>query len=182
MLHIKEPSPSNSRFASESRRVPQVLQRKQSMCHRLPAVVCQCYSLHVSAENAYLARRPFPLPRSRHFTCQQTCWRKDEAALSLPLRIPCTGIRRRPGPAETLGSLPASPWWPAAAISCRVGAAIGATMGAGAEAGRRDGRRVQGAAQAVRFARGLYLRRASNERRRAQMFGLRQVVRCGGEL
>lgn len=65
-----------------------MLQRKQSMCHRLPAVVCQCYSLHVSAENAYLARRPFPLPRSRHFTCQQTCWRRDDGPcpyLSAPL-------------------------------------------------------------------------------------------------
>lgn len=37
MLHIKEPSPSRRRFASESRRVLHVLHRKQSMCHLLPA-------------------------------------------------------------------------------------------------------------------------------------------------
>jgi hypothetical protein len=45
LLHMSEPSPSRSRLASESRRVPHVLQRKQSMCHRFPAVVCQCYSM-----------------------------------------------------------------------------------------------------------------------------------------
>lgn len=41
LLQIREPSPSRSRFASESRSVPQVLHRKQSMCHRLPAVTRQ---------------------------------------------------------------------------------------------------------------------------------------------
>jgi hypothetical protein len=34
---MSEPSPSRRRFASESSRVPQVLHRKHSMCHRLPA-------------------------------------------------------------------------------------------------------------------------------------------------
>lgn len=38
LLQMREPSPSRSRLASESSRVPHVLQRKQSMCHRLPAV------------------------------------------------------------------------------------------------------------------------------------------------
>ena len=33
LLQINEPSPSRRRFASESRNVPQVLQRKQWMCH-----------------------------------------------------------------------------------------------------------------------------------------------------
>ena len=37
LLHINEPSPSKSRLASESRRVPHVLQRKQSICHLFPA-------------------------------------------------------------------------------------------------------------------------------------------------
>ena len=37
LLQISDPSPRRRRFASESRMVPQVLQRKQSMCHRLPA-------------------------------------------------------------------------------------------------------------------------------------------------
>ena len=37
LLQMREPSPRRSRFASESRRVPQVLQRKQLICHRLPA-------------------------------------------------------------------------------------------------------------------------------------------------
>lgn len=37
LLQMRLPSPSNSKFASESRRVPQVLHRKQSMCHRFPA-------------------------------------------------------------------------------------------------------------------------------------------------
>jgi hypothetical protein len=37
LLQIKEPSPRSKRFASESRSVPQVWQRKQSRCHRLPA-------------------------------------------------------------------------------------------------------------------------------------------------
>lgn len=37
LLHIREPSPRRRRFASESRRVPQVLHRKQFKCHRLPA-------------------------------------------------------------------------------------------------------------------------------------------------
>ena len=40
-MQIREPSPSSSRLASESSRVPHVLQRKQSMCHRFPAVQCQ---------------------------------------------------------------------------------------------------------------------------------------------
>jgi hypothetical protein len=38
LLQMSDPSPSRRRLASESRRVPQVLQRKQSICHRLPAV------------------------------------------------------------------------------------------------------------------------------------------------
>ena len=38
LLQIREPSPRRRRLASESRRVPQVLHRKQSRCHRLPAV------------------------------------------------------------------------------------------------------------------------------------------------
>jgi hypothetical protein len=42
LLQIREPSPNRSRFASESSRVPQVLQRKQSRCHRLPAVEGRC--------------------------------------------------------------------------------------------------------------------------------------------
>lgn len=37
LLQMRLPSPSSSRLASESRRVPHVLHRKQSMCHRLPA-------------------------------------------------------------------------------------------------------------------------------------------------
>lgn len=37
LLQINEPSPSSNRCASESRRVPQVLHRKQSICHLLPA-------------------------------------------------------------------------------------------------------------------------------------------------
>jgi hypothetical protein len=39
LLQIREPSPRRSRFASESSRVPQVLHRKQSICHLLPARV-----------------------------------------------------------------------------------------------------------------------------------------------
>jgi hypothetical protein len=38
LLQMSEPSPRSSRFASESSSVPQVLHRKQSRCHRLPAV------------------------------------------------------------------------------------------------------------------------------------------------
>src|SRR5882757_8859456 len=38
LLQMSEPSPRRRRFASESRRVPQVLHRKQFRCHRLPAV------------------------------------------------------------------------------------------------------------------------------------------------
>lgn len=41
LLQIRDPSPRSSKLASESRSVPQVLQRKQSMCHLLPAVCCQ---------------------------------------------------------------------------------------------------------------------------------------------
>lgn len=37
LLQMRDPSPRRRRFASESRRVLQVLQRKQSICHRLPA-------------------------------------------------------------------------------------------------------------------------------------------------
>ena len=36
LLHMREPSPRSSRLASQSRRVPQVPQRKQSRCQRLP--------------------------------------------------------------------------------------------------------------------------------------------------
>jgi hypothetical protein len=38
LLQMSEPSPRRRRFASESRSVPQVLQRKQSRCHLLPAI------------------------------------------------------------------------------------------------------------------------------------------------
>jgi hypothetical protein len=38
LLQMRDPSPSKRRFASESRRVPQVLQRKQLRCHLFPAV------------------------------------------------------------------------------------------------------------------------------------------------
>lgn len=38
LLHMREPSPSRRRFASESRRVLHVLHRKQSRCHLFPAV------------------------------------------------------------------------------------------------------------------------------------------------
>jgi hypothetical protein len=38
LLQIRDPSPRSSRFASESRSVPQVLHLKQLRCHRLPAV------------------------------------------------------------------------------------------------------------------------------------------------
>ena len=37
LLQIREPSPSNNKLASESRRTSQVLHRKQSICHRRPA-------------------------------------------------------------------------------------------------------------------------------------------------
>jgi hypothetical protein len=38
LLQMREPSPRRRRFASESRRVPHVLHRKQFRCHRFPAV------------------------------------------------------------------------------------------------------------------------------------------------
>jgi hypothetical protein len=109
LLHISEPSPRSRRFASESSRVPHVLQRKQSMCHRLPAGgvsvgVCRA---SVSLGNAYRAQRPC-LPRGS----------RRPLALSpapsigsvLPLHSPCTDTRHRPGPAATQGTLPATPW------------------------------------------------------------------------
>lgn len=37
LLQMREPSPRSKRLASESRIVPHVLHRKQSICHRLPA-------------------------------------------------------------------------------------------------------------------------------------------------
>jgi hypothetical protein len=85
LLHIKEPSPSSSRFASESRRVPHVLQRKQSICHRLPAVGMsvlleeygwvvwgQREGPNVSWGNAYQAQRPC-LPRGSRVIMLVSC-------------------------------------------------------------------------------------------------------------
>lgn len=37
-LQMSDPSPRRRRFASESRRVPQLWHRKQSICQRLPAI------------------------------------------------------------------------------------------------------------------------------------------------
>lgn len=65
LLQIREPSPSRRRFASESRMVPQVLQRKQSMCHRLPAGRLSVYrsrKVTIVASETHQVRRPF-LPR-----------------------------------------------------------------------------------------------------------------------
>lgn len=76
LLQIRDPSPSSSRLASESRSVPQVLQRKQSICHLLPAVHCQYTAFErqcmvwarrarrANGGQTYRARRPFLLPRS----------------------------------------------------------------------------------------------------------------------
>lgn len=49
LLQMRDPSPRRSRLASESRSVPHVLQRKQSMCHLLPAVHCQRMGCKVAA-------------------------------------------------------------------------------------------------------------------------------------
>lgn len=65
LLQMRDPSPRRRRFASESRMVPQVLQRKQSMCHRLPAGKLSVYrsrKVTIVEVEAYRVRRPF-LPR-----------------------------------------------------------------------------------------------------------------------
>lgn len=51
LLHISEPSPRSNKFASESRRVPQVLQRKQFKCHLLPAIkeLASCPLIKIAA-------------------------------------------------------------------------------------------------------------------------------------
>lgn len=79
LLQMREPSPRRRRFASESRRVPHVLHRKQSICHRLPAE-----QLLVSAATdtkmpmpAHQVRRPFP-PRVSKFTKHQRQLRTHE--------------------------------------------------------------------------------------------------------
>lgn len=38
LLQMRDPSPRSRRFASESSNVPHVLHRKQSKCHRFPAI------------------------------------------------------------------------------------------------------------------------------------------------
>lgn len=73
---MRDPSPSNNRFASESRRVLQVLHLKQSMCHRLPAddgnvsrcrVKCRCRLATEKNMITYLTRTLSLLPVSRHY-------------------------------------------------------------------------------------------------------------------
>jgi hypothetical protein len=120
LLHISEPSPSSSRFASESRRLPHVLQRKQSMCHRFPAVQCQCAIRRQVRAGAVgkargtwcLAEICIPssnaLPSSRIWTAVSDCAPRAIGPV-LPLRTPCTDTPRRPGRSATLGMLRASP-------------------------------------------------------------------------
>jgi hypothetical protein len=61
LLQISEPSPSSKRLASESSRVPQVLQRKQSICQRFPAVEGQSGPCCRFTDGTHRAQRLFPL-------------------------------------------------------------------------------------------------------------------------
>jgi hypothetical protein len=66
LLQIREPSPRRRRFASESRRVPQVLHLKQSICHRFPARITQS-SIHLSCVICSYS------PSSNAFPSSRTC-------------------------------------------------------------------------------------------------------------
>lgn len=67
LLHMRDPSPRSRRLASESRRVPQVLQRKQSRCHRLPAIkkVSASHSGWVIRGNGGRVTQGLPAGRAR---------------------------------------------------------------------------------------------------------------------
>lgn len=66
LLQINEPSPRRSRCASESSRVLQVLHRKQSICHLLPARNTKSVQAGRNKESipTYLIQKPFPLLES----------------------------------------------------------------------------------------------------------------------
>ncbi len=66
LLQMSDPSPRRRRLASESRRVAQVLQRKQSICQRLPAGRDLVYRHRNETiwDEAYRVRKPCLPPRS----------------------------------------------------------------------------------------------------------------------
>lgn len=64
LLQIKEPSPSSNRFASESRRVSQVLHLKQSMCHLFPAGLKSAIDPTLPRKVAYQVQMLCPLQGS----------------------------------------------------------------------------------------------------------------------
>lgn len=110
---MSEPSPSNRRLASESRRVPQVLHRKQSMCHLFPAV-----RRLVGSDKNNLAfvrtRNGKSLPSSNALPSSRICTVVSSAiarvvAEDSPRRSLCTGRRRRLGPWATRGKCPETP-------------------------------------------------------------------------
>ena len=149
LLQMRDPSPRSSRLASESRSVPQVLHRKQSICHLLPAMHGQYMPVkkwYVRAEGtrvnggqAYQARKLFLPPRSIDCISNSSKTRDNSHLLH---RTPCTDIRhhpdRHPGRAATPDSRRASPW--RAGAVC-VNAVVGRTgVGASELAGRGCGR------------------------------------------
>lgn len=105
LLHIRDPSPRRRRFASESRRVPQVLHRKQSMCQRLPALRNVSNGFGTGwGQWPYQVRMPCPLrgsarERASVSTSDDKC---ERLVARVPRRSLCTDTQCRPGPTETL--------------------------------------------------------------------------------
>lgn len=113
LLQMSEPSPSNRRLASESRRVPQVLHRKQSMCHLLPAVrmlagVDKYNSASVRTRMGKSLPSSNALPSSRICTVVSSAISRLRMN-DLPLRSLCMGTRHRLAPWATLGKCPETP-------------------------------------------------------------------------
>jgi len=78
LLQMREPSPRRSRLASESSKVPQVLHRKQSMCHRLPAG-------REGESDGWWSMGRFV----RTYQAQKPCLLPGSAQDSVSLQLPC---------------------------------------------------------------------------------------------
>lgn len=87
---MREPSPSSSRLASESRSVPHVLQRKQSRCHRLPATrkVSQPTVNAVRSQQGNNAAHGSSADNKSWVCCARLQMRADVPGKIIPTNIP----------------------------------------------------------------------------------------------
>jgi hypothetical protein len=133
LLQMRDPSPRRRRFASESRRVPHVLHRKQFKCHRLPAVeLLELLNLDIGGFMTMTAgscqvpvgpskqhrREGDPLTKFECFPFLKNLRIHGQyqhamtpLSVDLRLRILCTDMPHHRHPSENPNNRPATPCW-----------------------------------------------------------------------